>query len=209
MHAYADDTQLYLSFSPSVGTGELDAVTAIENCIRDIRQWMCVRKLMLNDDKTEFLLVGTRKQLTEVSIDGVRVGDYNISPSPSVRNLGTWFDPHLDMDVHITKMCSSAFYYLYYIRHIRKYLSRSSTETLIHAFITSRLDYCNSLLYGLPKYQLSKLQRVMNASARLVYCAPKSCHITPLLRELHWLPVCYLIIYSTKYLVSDWPMANA
>ena len=195
-HAYADDTQLYLSFSPSVGTGELDAVTAIENCIRDIRQWMCVRKLMLNDDKTEFLLVGTRKQLTKVSIDSVRVGDYNISPSPSVRNLGTWFDPHLDMDVHITKTCSSAFYYLYNIRHIRKYLSRSSSETLIHAFITSRLDYCNSLLYGLPKYQLSKLQRVMNASARLVYCAPKSCHITPVLRELHWLPVCYRIEYK-------------
>ena len=195
-HAYADDTQLYLSFSPSDGTGELDAVTAIENCIRDIRQWMCVRKLMLNDDKTEFLIVGTRKQLTKVSIDGVRVGDYNISPSPSVRNLGTWFDSHLDMDVHITKTCSSAFYYLYNIRHIRKYLSRSSTETLIHAFITSRLDYCNSLLYGLPKYQLSKLQRVMNASARLVYCAPKSCHITPLLRELHWLPVCYRIEYK-------------
>ena len=195
--AYADDTQLYLSFSPSVGTGELDAVTAIENCIRYIRQWMCVRKLMLNDDKTEFLLVGTRKQLTKVSIDGVRVGDYNISPSPSVRiNLGTWFDPHLDMDVHIAKTCSSAFYYLYNIRHIRKYLSRSSTETLIHAFITSRLDYCNSLLYGLPKYQLSKLQRVMNASARLVYCAPKSCHITPLLRELHWLPVCHRIEYK-------------
>ena len=72
------------------------------------------------------------------------------------------------INVHITKTCSSAFYYLYNIRHIRKYLSRSSSETLIHAFITSRLDYCNSLLYGLPKYQLSKLQRVMNASARLV-----------------------------------------
>ena len=116
-HAYADNTQLYLSFSPSVGTGELDAVTAIENCIQDIRQWMCVRKLMLNDDKTEFLLVGTRRQLIKVCIDGVRVGDYNIIPSPSVHNLGTWFDPHLDMDVHITKTCSSAFYYLYNIRH--------------------------------------------------------------------------------------------
>jgi len=57
-------------------------------------------------------------------------------------------------------------------------------------FITSRLDYCNSLLYGLPKYQLSKLQRVMNDSARLVYCSPNSYNITPLLRELHWLPVC-------------------
>ena len=138
--------------------------------------------------RLNFCLLGHGSS-SQVSIDGVRVGDYNISPSPSVRNLGTWFDPHLDMDVHITKTCSRAFYYLYNIRHIRKYLSRSSSETLIHAFITSRLDYCNSLLYGLPKYQLSKLQRVMNASARSVYCAPKSCHITPLLRELHWLPV--------------------
>ena len=85
-----------------------------------------------------------------------------------------------------------------FIISVRKYLSRSSSETLIHAFITSRLDYCNSLLYGLPKYQLSKLQRVMNASARLVYSAPKSCHITPLLRELHWLPVCYRIEYKTR-----------
>ena len=195
-HAYADDTQLFLSFSLSVATGELDAVTAIENCIQDIRQWMCVRKLMLNDAKTEFLLVGTRKQLTKVSIDGVRVGDYNISPSPSVRNLGTWFDPHYQITLHITKTCSSAFYYLYNIRNIRKYLSRSSGETLTHAFITSRLDYCNSLLYVLPKYQLSKLQRVMNASVRLVYCALTSCNITPLLRELHWLPVCYRIEYK-------------
>ena len=86
-----------------------------------------------------------------------------------------------------------------FIISVRKYLSRSSSETLIHAFITSRLDYCNScLLYGLPKYQLSKLQRVMNASARLVYCAPKSCHVTPLLRELHWLPVCYRIENKTR-----------
>ena len=70
---------------------------------------------MLNDDKTEFLLVGTRKQLTKVSIDGVRVGDYNVSPSPSVRNLGTWFDPHLDMDVHITKTVHAAVHFIIFI----------------------------------------------------------------------------------------------
>ena len=59
----------------------------------------------------------------------------------------------------------------------------------MNLLITSRLDYCNGLLYGAPVYQIKKLQRVMNASARLVYRAPKYCHITPLLRELHWLPV--------------------
>ena len=88
-HAYADDTQLYLSFSPNNSIGEVDAVIAIENCIRDIRLWMCERKLTLNDDKTEFLLVGSRKQLAKVSIDSVSAGDCNINPSPAVRNLGT------------------------------------------------------------------------------------------------------------------------
>ena len=103
----------------------------------------------------------------------------------SVRSLGTWFDTHLDMGTHITKTCSRAFYYLYNIRYIRKYLSRESTEKLFHAIISSRLDYCNSLLYGIPEYQTMKLQRAMNASLRLIYRAHKFCHITPLLAELH------------------------
>ena len=96
----------------------------------------------------------------------------------------------------LTKTCSSAFYYLYNIRHIRKYLSRESTEKLVHAFISSRLDYCNSLLYGIPEYKTMKLQRVTNASARLIYRAHKFGHITPLLAELHWLPVRARIHYK-------------
>ena len=153
--AYSDDTQL--SRAINVSTGEARAVIAIESCIRDIRQWMCEKKLLLKDDKAEFLLVGSCKQLEEVSIDGVRVGDYNMSPLPSLRNLGTWLDSYLSMNVNITKTCacSSAFYCLFNIRHNRKYLSRSSTESLVHAFVTSTVDYCNSLMCGLPKYKLS------------------------------------------------------
>ena len=93
------------------------------------------------------------------------------------------------MSTHISKLCGVAFYHLHNIKRIRKYLSRESTEMLVHAFITSRVDYCNSLLYGLPNYQLNKLQRVLNASARLVCNSPTFCHISPLLRGLHWLPV--------------------
>lgn len=85
---------------------------------------------------------------------------------------------HLDMGTHITKICNSAFYYLYNIRHIRKYLSRESTEKLVHAFISSRLDYCNSLLYGIPDYQISKLQGVMNASARLIIYIMRTSFVT-------------------------------
>ena len=174
-----------ISFNPVDNTGEADAVIAIENCIRDVCAWMRDDKLMLNDDKTEFLIIGTERQLSRVSVDKIKIGQAEVSPVSSVHNLGTWFDSHLDMLTHVTKACASAFYYLYNIRHIRKYLSRESTERLVHTFITSRLDYYNGLLYGAPEYQIKKLQRVMNASARLVYCAPKYCHITPLLRELH------------------------
>ena len=82
-----------------------------------------------------------------------------------------------------------AFYHLHNIKRIRRYLSRESTEMLVHEYITSRIDYCDSLLYRLPNYQLSKLQRVLNASNRLVCNAPRFCHISHLLRGLHWLPV--------------------
>ena len=140
---------------------------------------------MLNDDKTEFLVIGTSKQLSKVSVNSIRVGEVDVIPVHSAKNLGSCFDSHMNMVTHITKTSSSVLFYLYNFRHIRKYLTNECTEKLIHAFITSRLDYCNSLLYGVPDYHLQKNQRVMNASARLIFCAPKHCHITP----LHWLPI--------------------
>ena len=97
---------------------------------------------------------------------------------------------------HFNKTCSSAFYYIYNMRRIRKYLSRSVTESLVHAFITSRIDYCNSLLYGLPNSHIMKLQRIQNAAARLVTGTPKFCHVTPLLFHLHWLPISYRIKFK-------------
>ena len=87
-------------------------------------------------------------------------------------------------------------YFLYNIRRIRKYLSRRSTETLIHAFVSSRIDYCNSLLYGLSTYQLNKLQRAQNAAARLIFQKSKYYHVRPLLYNLHWLPVKFRIDFK-------------
>ena len=118
-HSYADDTQLYLSFKPSDSSSEVEAVSAMQKCICDVRAWMREDQLMLNDDKTEFLIIGTRQQLSKVSIQSIKIGQTEVSPVASARNLGTWFDTHLDMGTHITKTCSSAFYYLHNIRHIR------------------------------------------------------------------------------------------
>jgi len=188
-HGYADDTQLYMSFRPGTNDSEQAAVRALEACIHDVRSWMINNRLMINDSKTEFLLVGTQFQLKKVNIDSIEVGNSTVMPVSSVRNLGSYFDKHMSMDTHISKVCSKAFCGLYHIRKIRKFLDEKSTLTLVHAFVTSHVDYCNALLYGLPKYQYGRLQKILNAAARVVCSIAKFDHITLTLYKLHWLPV--------------------
>ena len=148
VHCYADDTQLYVSFSPNRSANADFAIKSMTDCISDIRSWMISDNLMLNDDKTEFLIIGTRQQLAKVNINCIRVGSTDVCPVTVARNLGSWFDEQLTMSTHISKLCGVAFYHLHNIKRIRKYLSRESTEMLVHAFITSLVDYCNSLLNG-------------------------------------------------------------
>ena len=176
---YADDTQLYVSFRPDEFSGSERALDAMSDCIRDLRAWMISDKLMINDGKT----------LQKVNIDAITVGSSRVTPCTSVRNLGAWFDSQLTMNTHVNKVCSAAYFHLYNIKRIRKYLSQDTTEKLLHAFFSSRIDYCNSLLYGLPAKQLDKLQRVQNTAARIIFFLPKFCHITPVLVRLHWLPI--------------------
>ena len=100
------------------------------------------------------------------------------------------------MKTHITKACSAAFYPPRNIRRIRKYLSQDTAETLIHAFMASRINHCNSLLFELPSFQISKIQTVQNAAACVILMKSKYFRITPLLKELHWLPVTYRIQFK-------------
>jgi len=105
------------------------------------------------------------------------------------RDLGVTVDSKLQLDKHVNNICKSASFTINNIGRIRRYLSQSDCEKIVHVFITSKLDYCNTILYGLPKSQLDKLQRVQNTAARLVTRSKKHEHITPVLRNLHWLPV--------------------
>ena len=156
---------------------------------------------MLNDSKTEFSILGSKQQLSKINISHITVGGTNITPVSNVRNLGFLFDSNLSMSSHITKVCSTSFYHLHNIKRMSKYLSHNSLKILIHAFITSRLDYCNGLFYGLPLVQLAKLKRVQNAAARLVGNTNRFCHITPILKELHWLPIKFRIHFKLLLLV--------
>ena len=135
----------------------------VESCIVAIKQWMLDNMLKLNHDKTEFLIViGNWSRICKFDI---QVGNHMIQSSLNAYNLGVIFDSHLDMHTHITSMCWSAMYHLWRISSIRQFLDRGATETLIHAFISSRLDYCNLLLTGLPSCELDRLERVQNVAS--------------------------------------------
>jgi exonuclease III len=199
--AYADDHQLYHSFDPVSIQSQSAAVTSMESCISDVKDWMLSHKLKINDSKTEYVLIGTKHMLSKVHSSSLKVGDTNILASDRVRNLGVVFDKHLSMHHHISSICKAAYYHLHNIRSIRKFLTKAACETLVHALIFSKLDYCNALLYGLPIYELNRLQKVQNAAARVVCNKAKYDHISPSLMELHWLPVKYRIFYKLALLV--------
>ena len=103
-------------------------------------------------------------------------------------------DPSADMEDHIKKICKTCHFHLTNITKIRTYLDCESTEA-IHSFVTTNLDYCNAILYGLPKVLLNRLQLVQNRAARIVTFTKKYEHITPSLIDLHWLPVEYRIMH--------------
>ena len=155
VHTYADETQLYISFNADSRAEQSAALSAMQNCTADIRKWMLQDRLRLNDDKTEFIIIGKRQQLAKVNIDSMQVGESSITPASRVKNLGCWFDEQLKMDTQINSIYKTALFHLYNIRRIRKFLNFECTKILVNAFVTSRLDFCNSLLYGLSNNQIN------------------------------------------------------
>ena len=192
-HAFADDNQLYkdttLKQLPS-------AMISMEHCILDIKNWMTINKLQLNDTKTECMLIRTSRISTDSFPSSLKVGDTDVELVSSVRNLGVTLDCNLTLSDHIQNTCKSAYMQLRQISAIRHLLTQEATQTLVCAFVLARIDYCNSLLSGCPTYLFKKLQRVQNSAARLVCKVRKSDHITPILQSLHWLPVSARVQYK-------------
>ena len=121
--AYTDDNQLYISFKPGSSASELEAVTALQDCILDIKTWMTADKIMLNNDKTELIVIRTRAQLDKTFISELSIDHVNVSAVCNVRNPGRWFDSHLSMKTTINKTFQSGLYHLHNIDRIKRFLS--------------------------------------------------------------------------------------
>ena len=196
-HSFADDTQLYLAFDANSTDNPSDALRSIQLAILDIKNWLSHNLLNFNIGKIELLLIGSSHQLFKLcSPITICVDDVTITASEIVRNLGVFIDEQLKLDDHVNKIIKTCFYHLRNIFKSRKYLSIDATKSLVHALVTSRLDYCNSLLYGCKTSSIKRFQRIQNYSALAICKIAKYDHISPVLKQLHWLPVKARIEYK-------------
>ena len=191
-HLYADDTQLYFPLK-QINNNSLQPLL---DCLSDIKSWMSNNFLMLNENKTEAILFGPPNK---TAIIAASLGSFTCKSH--VKDLGVILDSSLKFDRQINAVVKGAFFQLRQISKIKPFLSRLDLEKVIHALISSRLDYCNSLYSGITSASLNRLQLVQNAAARLLTGTRRWDHITPILASLHWLPVKHRISFKVLLFV--------
>ena len=199
-HMFADDNQLYNSLSPNSLDSQLAAKASIEHCINALSKWLHINQLKLNESKTELVLIGKKTHISKMTYDAITIGGEEIRATPCAKNLGVYIDQELSMRHQINSVVKSCNVQLRILWSIRKFLDIESAKTLAISLVMSKLDYCNSLYFGLPKTLINELQRVQNSAARFVLNMRKYDHISAALKHLHWLPIQYRIEYKIALL---------
>ena len=186
-HSSADDIQLQMSAPPD-RISEL--LHSMQSCICNVKAWATASMLKLNDNKTDLMLVTSKRTKHLHSLPtSITMGNAQIPFKQSVKNLGFSFDCHLTMNAHVTNIARTCNFEMRRLASIRAFLTSTATATLVSAFVLSRIDYSNSLLFGSTHDVTSHLKRILNYAAQVILCLPKSSSITTHLKSLHWLPV--------------------
>ena len=162
----------------------------MQSCISDVKAWATANMLKLNDNKTEFMHV-TSKRTKHLHIlpTSITIGNAQITFKKSVKNLGFTLDCHLTMNAHVFNIARTCYFELRRLASIRRFLTSTVTATLVSAFVLSRIDDCDSLLFGSSHDVTSHLQRLLSYAARVILRITKSSSITTHLKSLHWLHV--------------------
>ena len=199
IHCYTDDGQLYI-FEKS---GNADSmISKVTVCISEIDKWMSSNRLKLNSEKTQFIWLGSSQQLQKITVDSITLAGSTLFFQSSVNDLGVLIDGRLSMCDHVEQVCRSSYYQLRQLHVIWNSLWTKTCAALVHAFVTNRLDYCNSLLASINKELLNKLESVLRSTTRLAMGKRKFDPITEDMRDiLHWLPVRQRIDFKLGVLV--------
>ena len=186
-HFYADDTQLYISFnSPDSAT----SLATLSLALDSVHAWLTANRLSVNPSKTEFLIIGTPQQRSKLTATSLTFQGSLLTPTDSTRNLGFIFDKDLSAKQHISSVCKTSYFQIRQLCQVRSSLDANSAIILANSFVSSKFDYCNSLYYNLSAVSLDRLQKVQNALTRVVVpSVRRHHHITPTLKNLHWLPI--------------------
>ena len=186
-HSFADGLQLQMSAPPD-RISEL--LHSMQSCISDVKAWATANMLKLNDNNTELMLVTSKRTRHLHSLPtSITIGNAQVPFKKSVKNLGFTSDCHLTMNAHVSNIAQTCYFELRRLASIRRFLTSTATATLVSAFVLSRIDYCNSLLFVSTHDVTSHLQRIQNYAARVILRLTKSSSITIHLKSLHWLPV--------------------
>ena len=186
-HSFADNLQLQMSAPPD-RISEL--LHTMQSCMCDVKAWATANMLKLNNNKTELMLVTSKgtKHLHGLPTS-ITIGNAQILVILSVKNLGFTLDCILTMNAHVSNIVRTCYFELRRMASIRRFLTSTATATLVSAFVLSRINYCNSLLFGSTHDVTSHLQRIQNYAARVITRLPKSSSTATHLKSLHWLPV--------------------
>ena len=162
----------------------------MQSCISDVKAWATANLLKLNDSKTYLMLVTSKRSKHLHNLPtSITIGNAQIPFKQSVKNLGFTLDCHFPMNAHVSNIARTCYFELRRLSSIRRFLTSTATATLVSAFVLSRIDYCNSLLFGSTHDVTSHLQRIQNYAARVILHLPMSSSITIHIKSLHWLPV--------------------
>ena len=182
----------------------------MQNCLDDVSTWMLINRLKVNGGKTEAILFYPPRLESIVSARGlsIKVNGQDVKIQKQIESLGVILDCNMKMEKHVNNVTKISYFHLRKITRIRNRLNQNITKTLVNVntLVTSRMDYCNSLLSSLPKKSTKKLQKAQNAAAKAITLAKRREHVTPILRELHWLPISYRSDF--KILLMTYKMLN-
>lgn len=193
---YADDHTLYDSFQADSRLGEQTCVSNLEKCLADIQTWMTKNRLKMNNEKTECIMFGNKVQLDKCITTSITVNDAEIVLQNKIDYLGVPLDETLSMKSFIVKKCKVAAFNLHNIRKIRNCLSQKAAKQIVISLVISHLDYANAILINLPAKTIYPLQRIQNQAAKLILMHNCSDSSADALKELHWLPVKWRIVFK-------------